>query len=194
MHDRQAGLEHVLSPNQAEKRAQIVDAAKRVLVENGLEGCTARAVAAASPLTKSAIHYYFHDMDELIDQAMAAHIAAFVYAIRSAAAEQTDAAARFWSAVEAYFALFQGVPRAIVLWHEYWLHCVRQGRLTAIDEMFNDVTEIFLDLLSVIRVDDAPMRARMLTSYLIGATTRQAITRRPFAAVRAEISLVCAVG
>jgi hypothetical protein len=36
----------------------------------GLAACTVREVAAAGPLTKSAIHYYFYfaDMDVLIDQ------------------------------------------------------------------------------------------------------------------------------
>lgn len=132
-------------------------------------------------------------MDELVDQAMAAHIAAFVHAIRGAVAERTDPIKRFWAAVEAYLALFHDEPRAIVLWHEYWLHCVRQGRLTRIEEMFNDVTEIFLDLLSATPVEDAGVRARMLSSYLIGAATRQAITERPFAAVQTEISLICPV-
>src|SRR5882757_5968523 len=108
MHDRRSDLRQALSPNQLEKRERIVEAAKTVLVENGLAGCTARAVAAAGPLTKSAIHYYFHDMDELIDQAMAAHIAAFVSAIRQAAARHTDAVERFWSAVDEYLTIFHG--------------------------------------------------------------------------------------
>lgn len=193
MYGRQAGLENAFSPNQTEKRAHIVEAAKRVLLEQGLEGCTVRAVAAASPLTKSAIHYYFNDMDDLIDKAMAAHIAAFVEALRKAAAEQSEPLQRFWAATESYLAMFRGEPRAIVLWQEYWLHCVRQERLTTIEEMFQDVTGIFLDLLSDLKVDDAPMRARMLTSYLVGTATMQAISVRPFSDVQAEISLICSV-
>lgn len=190
MHGRPAELEHVISPNQAEKRAQIVEAAKRVLVENGLAGCTVRAVAAASPLTKSAIHYYFNDMDEIIDSAMASHIAAFVRAIRGAVARETDPVERFWAAVDEYLAIFHRAPGAVVLWHEYWLHCVRQGRFNAIDTMFNDVTEIFLELLRVRQVEGAALRAGMLTSYLVGAVTRQAVTDHPPAAVRAEIGLL----
>ncbi|GHG48303.1 MULTISPECIES: TetR/AcrR family transcriptional regulator [Amycolatopsis] len=183
-----------LSPNQAEKRAKIVEAAKTVLAENGLTGCTARAVAAASPLTKSAIHYYFADMDELVDQAMAAHIAAFVHAIRQAVAQHTDVTERFWSAVAEYLKIFNDAPRTIVLWHEYWLHSVRSGRLEAIDAMTRDVTGIFHDLLRAINVEEPGLRARMLTSYLIGAATRQAVTDRPFSVVQEEITLLCPLG
>ena len=172
---------------------QIVEAAKWVLVDQGLEGCTVRSVAAASPLTKSSIHYYFHDMDELIDQAMASHIGSFVQAIRAAAAERDKPLERFWAAVETYLALFSGQPRAIVLWHEYWLHCLRHGRVTVADAMVEEVTGIFLELLSAAAVPDAPTRAQMLTSYLIGAAARQAFTERPKEAVKAEIGLICAV-
>ncbi|MEV6024690.1 TetR/AcrR family transcriptional regulator [Streptomyces sp. NPDC052036] len=193
MHDRQAGLECAFSPNRAEKRTQIIEAAKQVLLEHGLEGCTVRAVAAASPLTKSAIHYYFQDMNDLVDTAMTAHIAAFVRTVRDAATEETDPLQRFWAATESYLSLFQGEPRAIMLWHEYWMHCVRQGRLTAIDGMFGEVTSIFLDLLSAMNVEDAPRRARMLTSYLIGTATRQTVSTYPFTAVQAEIGLICSV-
>ncbi|MGW2857100.1 hypothetical protein ACWDAZ_36105, partial [Streptomyces sp. NPDC001215] len=57
-----------------------------------------------------------------------------------------------------------------------------------------EVTSIFLDLLSAINVEDAPRRARMLTSYLIGTATRQTVSQHPFTAVQAEISLICSVG
>ncbi|MGW5714849.1 TetR/AcrR family transcriptional regulator [Amycolatopsis sp. NPDC003865] len=182
------------SPNQEEKRAKIVEAAKLVLVENGLSGCTVRAVAAASPLTKSAIHYYFSDMDELIDQAMAAHIAAFGCAIRRAVARHTDVLDRFWSAVDEYLKIFHAAPGTIVLWHEYWLHSVRTGRLGATDSMTRDITGIFHELLGAVGVENAELRARMLTSYLIGAATRQAVTERPFAVVQDEITLLCPLG
>ena len=67
-----------ISPNQDSKRRQIIEAARVVLARGGLSGCTARAVAEASPLTKSAINYYFASMDEIIDLAMAAHVEAML--------------------------------------------------------------------------------------------------------------------
>ena len=59
-----------LSPNQRRKRQQIVEAARRVLAEQGLAACSVRAIADASPLTKSAIHYYFADINELVDEGL----------------------------------------------------------------------------------------------------------------------------
>jgi hypothetical protein len=44
-----------LSPNQLDRQRQIVEAAELVPARDGVAGCTARAVADASPLTKSAI-------------------------------------------------------------------------------------------------------------------------------------------
>jgi AcrR family transcriptional regulator len=78
-------LAAVVSNNQRVKRAQIIDAAKEVLATQGLAACTARAVADASPLTKSAIHYYFRDVDEIVDEAMAEHVDAMLVNLRRAA-------------------------------------------------------------------------------------------------------------
>ena len=72
------------------KRAQIVEAARVVLARDGLGGCTARAVADAGPLTKSAIHYYFHDVDEIVDKAMEVYVATMVANLRARAASVTD--------------------------------------------------------------------------------------------------------
>src|SRR5216110_2297491 len=86
-----------LSPNQLHKQEQIVEAARVVLARDGLGGCTVRAIADAGPLTKSAVHYYFADLDVLIDRAMAAHIASFEASLRNAAAAAPDPAASFWN-------------------------------------------------------------------------------------------------
>jgi DNA-binding transcriptional regulator YbjK len=71
-----------VTPDVAARRRFLLDALAlrpgeavlTVLARDGLAGCTARAVAEASPLTKSALHYYFSDMDKIIDQATVGHI------------------------------------------------------------------------------------------------------------------------
>src|SRR5690348_7536488 len=98
-------LTPVVSNNQRVKRAQIIDAAKEVLATQGLAACTARAVADASPLTKSAIHYYFHDIDEIVDEAMAGHVDAMLTNLRHVA-DQAEPDERLWRVVEAYLATF----------------------------------------------------------------------------------------
>jgi AcrR family transcriptional regulator len=177
-----------LSPNQAEKRRQIVEAARVVLARDGLAACTARTVAESSPLTKSAIHYYFSDMDKLIDEAMAGHIAAFGARLRDAAAPGPD---RLWHAIREYLTVFTTNPGALLLWYEYWIDSVRRGRSAAIDLMFRDVKAIFTELLAAAGSSTPDAHAHALLSYLIGTATQQAVTPLPLTTIRAQVTALC---
>jgi AcrR family transcriptional regulator len=177
-----------LSPNQLDKRRQIVEAARTVLAREGLAGCTARAVAEASPLTKSAIHYYFADMDDLIDEAMAGHIHAFVNTIREAAERHENPVDRFWAAVEAYLETFRELPSTAQLWFGYWIDATRKNRLEPIDHMHRQVITIFTEMLEAIQVDDPAKRADALFAYLLGMVMQQAVHPRPFEEIRAQIT------
>ena len=55
------------TPNQESRRQEIIAAAASVVAAEGLAACTVRRIAEVTPLTKSTIHYYFDDADELID-------------------------------------------------------------------------------------------------------------------------------
>ncbi len=116
----------VISPNQDSKRRQIIEAAREVLARDGLAGCTARAVADASPLTKSAINYYFASMDEIIDLAVAAHVEAMLVALRQVAEHHRDPYRRLHAVVQAYLDTFADQPHAAYLWFEYWIAASRR--------------------------------------------------------------------
>jgi AcrR family transcriptional regulator len=178
-----------LSPNQLRKRQQIVEAARRVLATEGLAGCSVRAIAEASPLTKSAIHYYFADIDALVDEAMAGHIAAFLARVRESAARETGAAERFWAAIEGYLGTFDENPGAALLWYDYWIAAARQDRLEPVDRMNRDVVALLTDLLEAVPVPDAAVRAEAVFSTLLGLVVRQSVRRRPFAEIRRQIEL-----
>jgi AcrR family transcriptional regulator len=135
MTERAPAAREQLTPNQLDKQRQIIEAAMRVLAERGLAACTVREVAAAGPLTKSAIHYYFADMDLLIDRAMAAHVASFEASLRDAAAKAPDPPASFWSIVDFYIAAFRDRPHVARLWLEYWADASRKGRASMIAEL-----------------------------------------------------------
>lgn len=183
------------TPKQLAKRAQIIDAAREVLARDGLEACTARAVAEAGPLTKSAIHYYFADMDEIIDAAMAAHIAAFLDAVRAAADKHEEPSARFWAAMHAYLATFEDQPNAARLWFAYWLDAGRRSRPGPIELMHRDVTDLLAQLLAPIVPDDSQVRARAhgLLSHLLGTVAQQAVRPVGFPALAAEIAELCGI-
>jgi len=142
MSERPPAVREQLTPNQLDKQRQIIEAAMRVLAVQGLAACTVREVAAAGPLTKSAIHYYFADMDVLIDRAMAAHVANFEAALRDAAAAAPDPPAGFWNIIEAYVTTFRDRPHVTRLWLEYWADASRKGRVNVIAELNDRITAL----------------------------------------------------
>lgn len=180
-----------LSPNQQAKRRQVIDAARTVLVEHGLAGFTVRAVADASPLTKSAIHYYFADIDELLDAAMTAHIDAFITSLREVAAGTADPERRFWAVMNAYMVTFDQRPQAAFLWFEYWAAAARRGDTEAIERMLQAITDFLADQLADISVENAPATAVRLLSYLLGAVAQQRVHQRPFTDLRDDIRVLC---
>lgn len=178
-----------LSPNQLRKREQIVEAARRVLAAEGLAGCSVRAIAEASPLTKSAIHYYFSDLDELVDEAMAGHIEAFLARVRAAAARGSDPIGCFWAAIEAYLGAFDENPGAALLWYDYWIDSARKGRLGPVDRMNREVVGMITELLAAVPVPGAGMRAEAVFAALLGLVVQQSIRARPSEEVRELIRL-----
>jgi AcrR family transcriptional regulator len=152
MSERLPAVREELTPNQLDKQRQIIEAAMRVLAGQGLAACTVREVAAAGPLTKSAIHYYFADMDVLIDRAMAAHVTSFEAALRAAAAAAPDPAVSFWSVIDAYIATFRDRPHVARLWLEYWADASRKGRANMIAELNGRITALLAGCLRAVGV------------------------------------------
>jgi AcrR family transcriptional regulator len=183
-----------LSPNQLQKQEQIVEAARTVLARDGLAGCTVRAIADAGPLTKSAIHYYFADLDVLIDRAMAAHVNTFATDLREVAERHDDPRERLFAVVEEYLDVFAAQPNAAFLWFEYWIAAGRAQHPQAIDVMLTSITELFAELLGPLDVDDPRARARALVSYLLGTIVQQRVRPRPFATLRADVEALCFAG
>jgi AcrR family transcriptional regulator len=183
-----------LSPNQRAKQEQIIQAAKEILARDGLAACTARAVADASPLTKSAIHYYFDDMDEIIDGAMARHLSGCLDRIADAASQHERPLDRFWAAIRAYLDIFAERPNAALLWFSYWVDVGQKARLEPIDRMHQAMIGVLRDLLADIPVDDPPGRAHALFSYLLGTLMQQAVRPLPFSELIPEIATVCRLG
>jgi AcrR family transcriptional regulator len=161
------------TPNQQGKQRQIIEAARRVLARDGLAGCTARAVADASPLTKSAVHYYFRDIDEIVDQAMAAHLEAFLQSLRETAEQEKDPARRLWRVVDAYLATFAGQPHAARLWFEYWIALSRRNASGPIRNDLAQVTALFQTLLGQAGHPRPDETAGLVVSWLLGAVIQQ---------------------
>jgi DNA-binding transcriptional regulator YbjK len=175
MSERAPAVRDRLTPNQLDKQRQIVEAAMQVLATRGLAACTAREVAAAGPLTKSAIHYYFADMDVLIDRAMARHVANFEAGLRAGAAQADDPTTAFWNVVDAYLATFRDRPEVTHLWLEYWIDSSRRGRTAAVEEQNARIAALLAERLRAAGAADPAESARAIFVYLLGAILDRAI-------------------
>lgn len=160
-------------------------------MRDGLAGCTARSIADAGPLTKSAIHYYFSDIDLLIDRAVAALVTDFLTELRRVAEKYDEPRERLWAVLETYLDTFAEHPNAAFAWFEYWVAVGRADNVAAAEVTLRSVIELLTDLLGDVGIDDPRARARALQSYLLGAVVQQHVRRRPFAVLREEIELLC---
>jgi AcrR family transcriptional regulator len=187
----------VISPNQDSKRRQIIEAAREVLARDGLAGCTARAVAEASPLTKSAINYYFASMDEIIDLAVAAHVEAMLVALRQTAEQHRDPYRRLHAVVQAYLDTFADQPHAAYLWFEYWIAASRRQAPAPVAAMLDAVRDLLVELLSKLLAPlpdsagrpapDPAQAANALLSWLLGSIVQQQVHPLAPATLAAEI-------
>jgi DNA-binding transcriptional regulator YbjK len=163
-----------LTPNQLDKQSQIVRAAIDVLTSQGLEGCTARGVAANGPLTKSAIHYYFADMDDLVDRAMAGHVAGFEATLKEAG-DDPDPVLAFWDTVDCHLDSFRERPSVAHLWFEYWISAARKGRQDAIAGVMDRVRGVFAERLRAAGAADPEEAARAVLVHLLGAVVELSV-------------------
>jgi AcrR family transcriptional regulator len=176
--------------NRRAKRDQIIEAAKVVLAREGVAACTARAVADASPLTKSAIHYYFNDINEIVDQAVLAHVDAMLVGLRENAGRAADPRERLWAVLSAYLATFADQPHAAFLWFEYWVSAGRRDSLGTAGQMLGNVHALLLDLLGDLVEGDADETAHALLSWLLGTVVQQHVRPRTPAALRSEVDMM----
>ncbi|MEV6605416.1 TetR family transcriptional regulator [Kutzneria sp. NPDC051319] len=180
----------VIEANRRGKREQIIDAAKQVLARDGLAACTARAVADASPLTKSAVHYYFDDIHQIVDIAMREHVAAMVTGLRQAADGESDPAGKLWAVVDAYLATFAAQPNAAFLWFEYWIDTGRRQSADAIAATVEDIRVLLDELAARLPVDDPAVTADALLSWLLGTVVQQQIRPKSSTRLRHELNSI----
>jgi AcrR family transcriptional regulator len=180
----------VIEANRRGKREQIIDAAKQVLARHGLAACTARAVADASPLTKSAVHYYFDDIHQIVDIAMREHVAATVARLRQAAEGEADPAEKLWAVVETYLATFAAQPDAAFLWFEYWIDTGRRQAADGVAATVDDMRALLDELTARLPVDNPAETASALLSWLLGTVVRQQIQPQSPDQLRRELNSV----
>ena len=92
------------------KRAAILEAARRVFAEKGLDGASLRQIAAEAGYTPGAIYYHYPDKEHVYGDVLAHSLAALGRAVKQAAAAAPDAEARLRAAARAFFAYYRDHP------------------------------------------------------------------------------------
>lgn len=178
------------TPNQQAARARIAAAAAMVVVRSGIAGCTIRAVADEAGLTKSTVHYYLRDANELIDLA----VLGFLDALAEYAAQLIAAAPDGTEALYALVRIFttgEAPPIAMTdptMWSDFATHAWRRGALDELARCLDTFSALFEHALTLIGVDNAQWRARSIHHYLLGTLNRNLVARVPTAEIAYAIS------
>lgn len=161
-----------ISPNRREKRREIIEVAKSVLLANGLDRFTARTLTQSGSFSRSAIHYYFDSVEEIVDAAMASELEAFLEMLGVVAAEHDAPIDRFWAVTQRYLGYFSDQPALTLLWFDYSIAAVQAGRPHPAIEIESRLREIFVGLLQDCGVPDWESRSEALLAFMLGTTLR----------------------
>lgn len=168
-----------LTANRREKRREIIDVAKSVLLTHGLDRFTARALTDRGSFSRSAIHYYFDSVEEIIDAAMADYLDDFITTLRDEAARQDNPAERFWAVTTHYLDYFSGQPGLTLLWFDYSIARVQTGRPGPAIDVEGALRELFNDLLREREIVDWQSRSEALIAFMIGTMMRSVLHPGP---------------
>lgn len=165
------------SPNQRAKREALITAAIGVLRTRGLAGCTSRAIADASGLAKSALHYYFRDTEEIVDIAFQRLMSQYIERIRAAADDAPEPNAALWAATSTYLHLgsTQHSDQLPMLWFEVQLAASRCGDTAALSRLTAQTTELLAAIVAATGVRAPAATARVLLASLVGILVRDAL-------------------
>lgn len=98
-----------------DKRRLILDSAREVFIENGLEGASLRAVAARAGYTPAALYFHFDSKEALYAEVLAQSLASLEDYVQSSLQSETSTEKRLFRAAIAFFAFYQENPRDLDL-------------------------------------------------------------------------------
>lgn len=98
-----------------DKRALILDAARQVFVEEGLDGASLRAIALRAGYTPAALYFHFESKEALYAEALRGSLESLGAAVGLAVAEAATPAAALKGAAMAFFEFYARNPRDLDL-------------------------------------------------------------------------------
>lgn len=97
------------------KRELILDAAKQVFAEEGLEGASLRAIAVRAGYTPAALYFHFESKEAIYAEVLKSSLVALGAAVDLAVAQTRTAAQRLKAAAMSFFKFYADNPRDLDL-------------------------------------------------------------------------------
>src|SRR5262245_19614411 len=97
------------------KRELILDAAKQVFAEEGLEGASLRAIAVRAGYTPAALYFHFESKEAIYAEVLKASLASLGTAVNQAVAQTRTPAQRLKAAAMSFFQFYATNPRDLDL-------------------------------------------------------------------------------
>ncbi|HAE48541.1 MAG: TetR/AcrR family transcriptional regulator [Tistrella sp.] len=157
------------------KRQIIVDAARSVFAEMGLEAASMRGIAAAAGCTTGAIYPYFRNKEELYAAVLSDGLTSLHEHLATASGNATDPRERVEIALRSYFAYYRSRPDELSL-GLYLYHGLKPAGLTPeldrrLNRKLSQALDVIGDALAAYAGLDADARRMELCqvfSYLMG--------------------------
>jgi AcrR family transcriptional regulator len=112
------------------RRALVLDAARAVFEEHGIEGANIREIARRAGYTPGAIYSYFESKEALYGALLAESLERLIGAVQAAQPQQADPAAFLKAKAQGWFAFYAAHPRELDLGF-YLVHGLAPRGLTS---------------------------------------------------------------
>lgn len=120
--------------HEAERRAQVLRAARACIVSMGYERVTMRDIAETAGVSTGTVVHYFRDKESVLEAALLGKIQDTGIAFRAALAGAQSAQERLERLVEASLPASDEVGDEWRLWLTFWGEAARNARLRAVSE------------------------------------------------------------
>lgn len=163
------------------RKEAIISAAAEVLRTQGVAGCTVRNIAESGNFAKSAIHYYFTEIDDIVDLAFERLLLQFIDRIEKAAASCDAPEDALWAAAAEYVRIGAdgpGTDRAPMVAFDYHVASTRRGDNSAMISLASEFTALLARLVAETGIPDPEDVSDTLFSALVGTVVRIPLDRR----------------
>lgn len=108
------------------RREELIDAAVRVLLRDGVNGATTRAIAAEAGASLASVHYCFNSREELLEEAGRRMTDRAVTNVRDAFIDENDLHGTVASLLRAFWQGVEHHPEAELVGYELLQYALRQ--------------------------------------------------------------------